>query len=163
MGTIPAATTAEERKLQKKIIRKKRRAEEEAAGGKSAKLNKEEKEEREEKEEKEDKKEKKKGKVDKKKGKEDRKKGKKNKVEADAASPKKKGKRFDIGRVIHAFLDSCPLKKASFAQVTGKVLEEFTSVKIQPDMPEEQLVTKINKKIKLNPNINIKNGEIILV
>merc|ERR1739838_19244 len=114
------------------------------------KLNKEEREEKEEK--------------DKKKGKEDKKKGKKNKVEADAASPKKeKGKRFDIGRVIHAFLDSCPLKKASFAQVTGKVLEEFTSVKIQPDMPEEQLVTKINKKIKLNPNINIKNGEIILV
>merc|ERR1739838_691484 len=104
---------------------------EEAAGGKPAKLNKEEK----------------KGKVDKKKGKEDKKKGKKNKVEADAASPKKeKGKRFDIGRVIHAFLDSCPLKKASFAQVTGKVLEEFTSVKIQPDMPEDQLVTKINKK-----------------
>merc|ERR1739838_932788 len=108
-------------------------------------------------------KDKKKGKEAKKKGKKE-KKGKKNKVEADAASPKKeKGKRFDIGRVIHAFLDSCPLKKASFAQVTGKVLEEFTSVKIQPDMPEEQLVTKINKKIKLNPNINIKNGEIILV
>merc|ERR1712228_249369 len=76
---------------------------------------------------------------------------------------KQKGKRFDIGRVIHAFLDARPSKKASFAQVTSRVLEEFKLVKIQPDMEEKRLVNKINKKIELNPNINVKNGEIILV
>merc|ERR1712136_308925 len=81
----------------------------------------------------------------------------------DASEKKDKGKRFDIGRVIHAFLDACPSKKASFAEVTSRVLEEFKQVKIQPDMEEKRLVNKINKKIELNPNINIKNGEIILV
>lgn len=153
---LPVPTTKEDVKLVKKLKRKKRREEELAAGITKVKKEKEVKE-GESVPDKPDA-----GKAGKKKGKS------KDAVKPDqgeSASPtkNKKGKRFDIGRVIHSFLDACPTKKASFTEVTAKVLEEFKRVKFQPDMEEKNLMNKINKKIELNPNINIKNGEIILV
>merc|ERR1712136_1457 len=147
-------TSKEERKLQKKQIRKQKREEMKANGevkDKKPKLTTEEKP-------------KVVGKKKKKKivnglVKEEQKEG----VPEQDGKKKDKGKRFDIGRVIHSFLDACPLKKASFADVTNKVLAELKVVKPEPAMAEDQLIKKINKKIEFNPNINIKNGEIILV
>merc|ERR1712043_92671 len=148
---LPVLNSKEELKIHKKLIRKKRREEEQAAGVK--KVKKEKKEENKEAPSPATPKGKKKVKA------KDGDKVKLTTATDDASEKKDKGKRFDIGRVIDAF----PSKKASFAEVTSRVLEEFKQVKIQPDMEEKRLVNKINKKIELNPNINIKNGEIILV
>lgn len=84
-------------------------------------------------------------------------------VQDNSLKGKKKGKRFDIGRVIHAFLDSCPSKEAAFAQVVSKVLEELSSVDTKSSMSEDHLKKKIMNKVQFNPHIKIQDGNVTLV